>query len=1391
MSKDFELFFEDWMNKINVLKGKEKQAIEKKEKIDSLNKKLEEISLALSNSKKKIKLLQVKSLEENTVVLSEQLSTIAKERQSVLKEFTTTKKKVEEEQVALASITKEILTVSETIEKIAIKLNNRKEELVASLEQITKERGKKRLVPSYRKEDKKSISISSDFYAKYTSLLGELKQVEQLLSFYEENYAIEHNIPSVSIDWKYIETLSLEERMTYFDDLGTLIINEAKQNPKKPVKLQIGSTICTVNKRDKEVFKTSLTEFKKAKEQLDEEKKPSVSIDWEYVKALSLEERMTYFDDLGTSIINESKQNPKKPVKLQIGSTICTINERDAEVFKTSLAEYKKAKELLAEKRKKEETKNSKSLENVALETIKVKIAEELEVPEDDLSYFFLHQKENPFTKVVSKIKTIAFASSIAYIRAKVQPTFDRISVIARKGFSTCLSKFEKAQKIFIAKVKKLQKPSVSIDWKYVSRLSLEEKIAYFDDLGTSIINNAKTNPKNPISLQIGSTICTINKRDAEVFKTSLAEYKKAKELLEENKKKEEDKKRSKSLENVTLETTKVGITEKLITPESDLSYFFLHQKENPFTNALSRIKKISFANSIEYIRAKVQPTFDRISVIAKKGFSTCLSKFEKAQKIFAAQIKKYKKPSVTIDWEHVNTLSSEEKADYFLDLLSKIVKEAELHPSEVIEVTIGKLTQKINAIDEEIFTICYREYEAAKEEYLKPQPSFTIDWEKAEKMPLKERINYFGNLILMFINAPKIDAKPIPVGKFTVMINAFDEEDFNECCEEYISAKEAERKLTEKNQVYVGIDWKQINKLSLEERISYFEYILQNIITKPITGERATVYYGNKIVSINALDKKQYNDNYNALKTTKLMMNAEKTFIERKPYFDNAFAHQTEEQIEVEEPKETLHSKIIAIKKACYIQALDAICDKPVKHGVQYISEIGIYRFDRKYKKIFEKIMDAYLELDNVTPKENDELFKVNKKIAVATAAVAAVAILATSTLSKSNVTNTAESKPVLENTVEMENTTTSSRNSTVTEINNINDLEILFADVMIPENQKEENATILDAISTDFVPEIQEKQEESGVTIVEEMIPDLVEGEIDLASAKDDIKEGKSNAEGDIEEPPKEPKLTKPVDEIVTIETELGIANGDVQLASMDIASSEETSKTNEEEPEEPETKEIVNENLDEEEIIEETQAEAEVSEEPIASVEETQLEEETINVGQEILSDVEIVPYDVNEIVAGYHLTMENTTYTVSEEEFLQVAYVVQQESLDGSYEDALGVTSVILNRMEDGRYSYADSLLAVVSAPGQFTVWDASKAAAFTRAEIQPEVLRAMNDALYNGIRNNDYVEFKSAGTAKYSITGEFKIQFVANGNKYHHLAKNVDRCAGKALLLAKK
>lgn len=156
---------------------------------------------------------------------------------------------------------------------------------------------------------------------------------------------------------------------------------------------------------------------------------------------------------------------------------------------------------------------------------------------------------------------------------------------------------------------------------------------------------------------------------------------------------------------------------------------------------------------------------------------------------------------------------------------------------------------------------------------------------------------------------------------------------------------------------------------------------------------------------------------------------------------------------------------------------------------------------------------------------------------------------------------------------------------------------------------------------------------------------------------------------------------------------------------------------------------------------------------------------------------VQSVEIAP---NERIPGFHLTFNNTTYNFSKEE-IKPLYFVTSHEYNGTYEDALTIVSIIINRIEDPRYP--DNLIDVLSEEGQFVVWEdvlreISKYG--DDFEMNEDVYNAINDVVNRGVRNNDYVEFKASWSPDYSTTGEYKYQLSEGGNKCHNVAVSLDR-----------
>ena len=107
-----------------------------------------------------------------------------------------------------------------------------------------------------------------------------------------------------------------------------------------------------------------------------------------------------------------------------------------------------------------------------------------------------------------------------------------------------------------------------------------------------------------------------------------------------------------------------------------------------------------------------------------------------------------------------------------------------------------------------------------------------------------------------------------------------------------------------------------------------------------------------------------------------------------------------------------------------------------------------------------------------------------------------------------------------------------------------------------------------------------------------------------------------------------------------------------------------------------------------------------------------------------------------------VTSYNSTTGHVTYTLSEADFNVVAGVVACEAT--SYDDALGVASVILNRTDSG--SYPSTPLAVVAAPGQFSCYgyyiNNPGRFASNRANYADAALRVA----LGGTRNNNFYSF---------------------------------------------
>lgn len=139
-------------------------------------------------------------------------------------------------------------------------------------------------------------------------------------------------------------------------------------------------------------------------------------------------------------------------------------------------------------------------------------------------------------------------------------------------------------------------------------------------------------------------------------------------------------------------------------------------------------------------------------------------------------------------------------------------------------------------------------------------------------------------------------------------------------------------------------------------------------------------------------------------------------------------------------------------------------------------------------------------------------------------------------------------------------------------------------------------------------------------------------------------------------------------------------------------------------------------------------------------------------------------EIYPNSTGE----FELSLDNKSYseTLTDEEKKLLKAVVAAEAID-DYDDALAVASVIMNRCDEGNWGGNDPI-SVITAETQFSTYLNGNYQKYYNGSVEiPESIdTAVEDAL-NGIRNNNFLEFRSNSSSNFSN------QVVTGGNKFGH------------------
>lgn len=128
-----------------------------------------------------------------------------------------------------------------------------------------------------------------------------------------------------------------------------------------------------------------------------------------------------------------------------------------------------------------------------------------------------------------------------------------------------------------------------------------------------------------------------------------------------------------------------------------------------------------------------------------------------------------------------------------------------------------------------------------------------------------------------------------------------------------------------------------------------------------------------------------------------------------------------------------------------------------------------------------------------------------------------------------------------------------------------------------------------------------------------------------------------------------------------------------------------------------------------------------------------------------------------------------------YLCNEEEYETLCRIVFLEAGgvtdDEKYIEAMAVTTTILNRMDDEEWSsLGDTILEQLFYPDQFSTVKKLPNTSFSDV---PEVVKNAVDACLGGIRNHNFVQFRSKDSKKPN-----RVQIVTNGNNYFDKMKEM-------------
>lgn len=977
----------------------------------------------------------------------------------------------------------------------------------------------------------------------------------------------------------------------------------------------------------------------------------------------------------------------------------------------------------------------------------------------------------------------------------------------------------------------------LKIDWVKADSLELSQRAEYFDNLAEQIAK-ASENESDKKKVMAGSQVCYISAKYEELFSTCYTEFDVARVLA--------DKVKGKTL-------------------EEKMNYF------NTLAKKIANIPKEKPV-SVPYGNKKcmVDEKYAGLFVAAYREFS-------KAKK----ELKELSKPTVTIDYEKASKMSNEERADYFLSLI-KIISEQPLKDDAEV-ITIGKVSQKVNKKDEEIFATCFKEFEKARALYDEEAKVKIKEAKNAVKKALdnktnKERMDYYLETLTDIVTAnQKGHQVERYIGSKRYIINIGAVEEFDEAVAEYTKAKMLYVKEQEQlaKQKEYEVDKSYINKLSVEDRRNYLEELLNKIINRELFMKTVVVHRGKESYTINAIDKKTYtycetsisgikhmlaaeakankgidisNMEWKNSETLEVIGDDEEKTEEKSSSDKKKKAKKTwfkKKKVEGKSKKEKTSKSVASMNllEKLYLHRIKRLTSKPIKHSTRILVADMEYVVDHKYKERLYRTMLSYAKYKGKI-KEIDKKQTNGQKLYRGLLAAGALLFALVGTKLAKNIftyiVNSNESGIELMKDEELNSVRGGYQTYAMAAMAEDNySYDTLIKDIVDPQSSiTPENPEYTEMV--EFVQDAQELIDNTG-----EGASSSESNELDSSNDSLENSEGAELGEGAGADEGAELGEGAGVDEGTGVGEGAGVDEGaelgDGTGVGEGTGASEGTGagegEGEEKDTEDKENDKVLEDNkkgendLDknnpatgdaskEELEEEEEELEEEVKEEELEGVtlgagnleqqvandgegNESLLKEgETIQEELQYTETYEAISAKVNEIgelpqetilnedlnadkgneeiCSGYHLTTGNTTYDMPLWEALEVMYVGNAEDAN-TYQSCLAVFSCMANRMEDGRFTYADNFHDIISAGdgSQFSVWNQTKASNYQLDQVPDYVLQAYWDCFYGGIRNVDTIEFRSA-----SNTADGRFQVVPGDNNHFKLVQHVDRADQK-------